>query len=92
MSDLLTFVDHPWILGAAICLAIPVIWGYWRWFFGDAEDFATDLEDADYRDWINLLRGRYWEGEWAEVKIIWFVIISGGFVAALYAIGVRVFY
>ena len=80
------------MLLAAICLAIPVIVGYWRLFFGNLKDFSQDLEDAAYPDWIAFLRGRFWEGEWVELKLLWFVIITVGLVAAFYVIGVKTFY
>lgn len=85
-------VDHPLLLIAAICIAVPILRHYWQWFFGSIHDFATDLKDAAAPDWCAFLRGKYWEGEWAGLKIGAFILMSVGFVAAIYTIAVKVFY
>lgn len=86
------YVDHPPVLLLALAIAIPVMPRYWRWFFGNAEESIQGLKDALVPDLWAALKGRYWEGEWAELKLAGFVLLGIGFVAALYKIGVDIFY
>jgi hypothetical protein len=92
MEWLLGFVDHPLLLLCALLITVPVMNQYWKWFFGDIAGFGEDVKDAVVPDWYALLRGRYWEGEWAELKIVFFVLLFFGTVAAVYKIGVAIFF
>ena len=86
------YVDHPAVLLLSIAIAVPVMLRYWQWFFGNAEESVQDLKDALVPDLWAALKGRYWEGEWAELKLASFLLLGLAFVAALYKIGVDVFY
>jgi hypothetical protein len=92
MQWLRGFVDHPLLLLIALLIAAPVMYQYWKWFFGDLAGFGTDAKDAAIPDWYAFLRGRYWQGEWAELKIIVFLLLFVGVVAALYKIGTAIFF
>jgi hypothetical protein len=92
MNWVTEYLDHPLLLIAAICIAAPILWHYWQWFFGNIHDFAADVKDAAVPDWYAFLRGRYWEGEWAELKIGAFILLSVSFVAAIYTIAIKIFY
>lgn len=39
-----------------------------------------------------MLRGRYFEGQWAELKLIFFALIAVGAIASFYRIGVELLY
>lgn len=85
-------VEHPLLLILAIGVAIPFLWQFWRWFFGDIFGFAEDVKDAGLPDWYAFLKGRYWEGEWAELKIFVFIGLCIAFIVALYTLCVKVIY
>ena len=85
-------VDHPWLLLMAVAVAFPVLSQYFKWFFGDAAGLREDVVDAAMPDWLAVLFGRFWQGEWAEVKIGAFLLLVIGFTAALYKIGVMIFF
>lgn len=84
MEWLSQFVDHPWLFVATSCLALLCLWPFWRWFFGDIYGFSEDVSDASTSDTINFIRGRYWEGEWASLKLAAFAALSFGAVASFY--------
>ena len=92
MNWLRGYVDHPFLLVLAICVAIPILWQYWQWLFGGIHNFVEDVKDAAAPDWYAFLRGRYWEGEWAELKIVVFMLLCVGLAAALYTMAVKVLF
>ncbi len=85
-------VNHIFLLLFSICLAIPVLLQLWEWMFGDLRGFFSDLFEASLPDWLSLLRMRYWEGEWAELKLGLFLLLCIGVPAAFYKVGERVLY
>ncbi len=92
MDSLCGHVDHPWLLLLAIAIAIPVLFQYFKWFFGDVAGLRDDAVNVALPDWLALLMGRFWQGEWAVVKIGAFILLVAGFTAALYKIGVMIFF
>ena len=85
-------IDHPLLFILAITISLPVLKQYWKWVFGDTSNFVSDVKDAAMPDWYAFFRGRYWESEWAELKIGFFIILCISCVAAAYKLGVTVFY
>lgn len=92
MAQMTDSVKHPFLLATSILLSLPVLWQYWKWMFGGTEGFLDDVRSAAEPDWFALWKGRYWEGEWAELKIGFFVFLCGGLVAAFYKLGCVVLY
>lgn len=85
-------VAHPWLLICAIMVGIPLIFFFWGWCFGDLRQFIADITDASMPDLWQALRGRYWEGEWAELKLGFFLLYSFGIMAALYKLATVIIY
>ena len=92
MNWLTEYIEHPFLLFLSICIAVPILMNYVGWLFGGSRGLAEDLKVAALPDWYAFLKGRYWESEWAELKIGAFVLLCFGFVAALYKIGVKIFF
>lgn len=84
MRWLTEFVDHPYLLALAVLVALPLLWQYFRLFFGDLGGFVDDAELGGASDWDTLLKGRYVDGQWAELKIAFFVLICVALVASFY--------
>lgn len=86
LQSLIPWVDHPWLLLACLALSVPPLREIWRMIFGDAADFAEDLRLAALPDWWAWFQGRYWDGQWAELKLTVFALLCVGLPAALYRI------
>lgn len=87
MTWLTQNIEHPYLLLITTIIAIPVIWQYWKWIFGDINSFGEDLKVAALPDLFAALLGRYWESEWAELKIGFFIVLCVGVIAATYKLG-----
>jgi hypothetical protein len=87
----LSEIDHPIVLLLATLAAAPILLQYFKWFFRDTLSFLDDAILAGLPDWWTLFTDRYLEGEWAEIKLIYFFIICGGLVASFYKIGTLIF-
>jgi len=91
MTWLLKSIDHPYLLLLAVVVAIPILIQYWKWIFGDMGGFVSDITLGGMPDWLAFLRGKYWEGEWAEIKIIFFILICCALTASFYKIATLIF-
>jgi len=85
-------IDHPFLLLIATIIAIPIIWQYWKWMFGDIGAFSDDIKDAALPDLFAAYIGRYWESEWAALKIGLFLLLCVGVIAATYKLGSIIFF
>lgn len=92
MEWLTDIVDHPWLLLIAVVIAAPVLYQYFQWFFGYGAGLQEDALRAAEPDWCALLRDRCWEGQRAELKITCLAVLVIGVVAAMYKIGMLVFF
>lgn len=92
MSWLAQFVDHPNLLILAATVAAPILWQYFKWFFGDMGGFVSDAALGGAPDWYAFLKGKYWEGEWVELKIGFFLFICVALIASFYKAATLVFY
>ncbi len=86
------YVDHSWLLIIVIIIALPIIWQFWKLFFGNLREFISDVTIGGLPDLFAFLTGRFWESEWAKFKIIFFILLSVGTMAALYKLGSTIFY
>lgn len=80
-------IDHPVLLIVALVVAAPVLWLFWRQFFGDREDLADDLERLHQvrRSPLRVaLRGEYQDHAWSSLRLLIFLLIGFGFAAGLY--------
>ena len=87
LHSLIPGVDHPWLLLACLALSVMPLKEMWRLIFGDGADFIEDVKIAAVPDWYAWLKGRYWEGEWAELKLLFFALCGVGVPTALYRLG-----
>ncbi len=85
------YVDHPWLLLVAIPVAIMFLAPWFRWFFGNLRGLGEDVTVASIPDCISVFTKYFWRGEWAEVKLLYFVLLCIGVVAALYHVFVLLF-
>lgn len=92
MDGLTGIVDHPFLLLVAIVVAAPVLYQYFKWFFGNAAGLGEDAAQAALPNWFAALCCRYWESQWEALKIGFFVLLASGVVTALYKIGVMIFF
>jgi hypothetical protein len=76
----------------AVVVAAPILWQYFKWFFDDLSGFISDASLGGLPDWYAFLKDKYWEGEWAEVKIFFFLLLCVGFTASLYKAATLIFY
>lgn len=86
LQSLIPWVDHPWLLLACLALAVPPLREIRRLLFGGGADFTEDLALAALPDWRAWLQGRYWDGQWAELKLALFALLCVGLPAAFYRI------
>ena len=90
MTSLHGVIDHPWLLVLAVGLAIVCLIPWFKLFFGDCFNFGSDVADAALPDLLAALMGRFWKGEWAEVKLLYFGLLVVGVTAAWYHVCVMV--
>jgi hypothetical protein len=62
-------IEHPLLLGLLALANWPVYREFMRMFFGDLDGFADSLHFWFIPDLISLLRGQYWDDQWAELKL-----------------------
>lgn len=92
MDWLTNLIEHPILLILAIALALPVIKQYFKWFFGDLSGFTSDASLGAMPDIYAMFKGKYLEGEWAELKILFFILICICLIAFIYKIASFIFY
>lgn len=69
MDWLLRHIEHPLLFAFTTLLALACLRPFFAWFFGDWRGLLEDVRDAGMPDLLMLFRGRWFEGEWAELKI-----------------------
>lgn len=67
----------------AVTAPIPIQREFGKWFFGDLGGFAQDVKLAALPDLFAALKASFWDGEWAEVKLLYFALLCFGTNAAL---------
>lgn len=92
MTWLARYIEHPYLLTLAVFVAAPILWQYMKWLFGDLSGFISDATLGGLPDWYTFLINKYWEGEWAEIKIVFFLLLCIGFIASLYKVAKLIFY
>jgi hypothetical protein len=92
MEWLINLIEHPLLLIPAIVLAFPVIKQYFKWFFGDLGGFTSDVSLSAMPDIYAMFKGKYLEGEWAELKIFFFILTCICLIAFIYKIASLIFY
>jgi hypothetical protein len=88
-------VAHPVLLVVVLVLATPLLWLFWRQLFGTRKDLLEDLERHHRVDWSPLkvaLRGEHQEHAWSSMRLLLFLLLGVGFVAALYRAGTLIFF
>ena len=84
-------IAHPYVLLAAVAVAVPVMWRCKSVFYGDAGELASDTVDAGASSWFD----DGWlsaDDRWAALKLCVFLGLSLGFTVGLYRIALMVFY
>lgn len=84
------YLEHPFLLILSICFAVLFSSYVWEAFFGDVKGFVQDIKDAALPDLFACLMGRYWDGEWAELKLGVFILIFIGLVLVFFKGGLTI--
>jgi len=85
-------IDHPFLLTMLAILNVPWYLYLLRGMFGDSEGIRESLRYMLTPDFISALRGRFWEDQWAEMKLFTFVLACALTVGGEYALITSIVY
>jgi hypothetical protein len=81
--------DYPAVLGALIVLNWPVYILIGRIAFKDTADLKESLWYLLMPDIVSLIRGKWWDDQWAQGKLILTFLVCGLIVSAEYEAACR---
>ena len=78
------FIDHPKVLLFIAIISIPLYAVLARGLWGNRIESLRDLIDALMRpDIIALFKGKYWEDQLQEEKLLFFLFLCAGWACAI---------
>ena len=84
-------VSNPTLLGTLAVLNVPLYLGLGRIAFRDWEGVREALRYWITPDWWSWISGRGFDDAWAELKIVWYLVVCASLVASEYVALLRWF-
>lgn len=77
-------MQNPLLLIVLIIVNVPVYFVVGRLLFGDWVELGRTIRLLLTPGWLNMLQGEAVDGGLAPIRVLWFVILSGGMVGNEY--------
>lgn len=91
MINPLAFVDKPMLFLGASFAAIPLYIGIAQIFFDGWDDFLDSLRYIYQPQWLSLLRGEWYEDQWASIKFLFYLLVCIAMATTVYKIAKLIF-